>query len=199
MKYLKLLLVSMLAVSIAACSQKPKINQGSIVRVDYKGTLADGSVFDTTEGKEPLAFMVGANQVLPAFEKQIVTLSQGQSKKFTIKAKEAYGQPDPNKIVTLPKDGRFKDVELKEGSIIFANNKGPNGRVVQTPMKVVKINDKEVTLDYNHPLSGKDLTFEAKLVEVKEPQVAPPAAAPQAAPQPAMPEAQPAPEAAPQG
>jgi hypothetical protein len=122
MKYLKLLLVSMLAVSIAACSQKPKINQGSIVRVDYKGTLADGSVFDTTEGKEPLAFMVGANQVLPAFEKQIVTLSQGQSKKFTIKAKEAYGQPDPTKIVTLPKDGRFKDVELKEGSIIFANN-----------------------------------------------------------------------------
>lgn len=162
---------------IAACSPKIKINPGTLVRVDYKGTLKDGSIFDSTEGKQPLAFMVGANQVLPAFEKQIITMSQGQSRKFTISSKDAYGKPDPSKLVTLPRDDRFKTLDLKEGAIIFANNKGPNGRIVQTPMKIVKLTDKEVSLDYNHPLAGKDLNFEVKLIETKQAQLPQPAQA----------------------
>lgn len=196
MKNLKYFLAFVLAFTFASCSSAPKITPGSIVRVDYKGTLKDGTVFDTTEGKQPLTFLIGAGQVIPAFEQQVVKLREGQTKKFTIKAKDAYGNPDPKKVVTLPKDDRFKNLELKEGSVIFANNKAPNGRVVQTPMKVTKLTDTEVTLDYNHPLAGKDLTFEVKVVEVREPQAA---AQPNAqvqvqqpAAQPAQPVAQPA-------
>ena len=178
MKYLKLLAIGLFTLSFVSCAKQSAISNGSIVKVQYKGTLADGTVFDTTENKDPLSFLVGANQVIPAFEKQITALKPGQSKSFQVKAKEAYGEPDPQKVITLPKDNKFNDIELKEVTVIFANNKGPNGQVVQTPMRVVKIDDKEVTLDYNHPLAGKDLTFDVTLVDVKEPSVKTPAAAP---------------------
>jgi|GEM_PF-304617 len=187
MKIIRLLVVGLIALAVStACSTQPKITQGSVVKIDYKGTLSDGTVFDTTEGKQPLSFLVGANQVIPAFETNVVSMKAGQTKKFTIKAKEAYGDPDPSKIVTLPKDQRFTGIDLKEGATIFANNKAPDGRVIQTPMKVVKVTDAEVTMDYNHPLAGKDLTFEVKVVEVQQPQAGQPTgqAQPQAQPQP---------------
>jgi len=187
MKTIRLLLAGLIALAVTtACSTQPKITQGSVVKIEYKGTLSDGTVFDTTEGKQPLSFLVGANQVIPAFETNVVTMKAGQTKKFTIKAKEAYGDPDPAKVVTLPKDQRFAGIDLKEGATIFANNKAPDGRVIQTPMKVVKVTDKDVTMDYNHPLAGKDLTFEVKVVEVQQPQAGQPTgqAQPQAQPQP---------------
>lgn len=171
MKYLKLLVIGLMTLSFISCAKQSEISDGSIVKVKYKGTLADGTVFDTTENKDPLTFLVGANQVIPEFEKQVTSLKPGQSKTFKVKAKEAYGDPDPQKVIKLPKDDKFNDIELKEGTVIFANNKAPNGQVVQTPMRVVKIDEKEVTLDYNHPLAGKDLNFEVTLVDVKEPSV----------------------------
>lgn len=186
MKNFKYLVLAVFAFAIASCASGPKITSGSIVKVDYKGTLKDGTVFDTTEGKKPLAFLIGSNQVIPAFEEAVKTLAPGKSKKFTIAAKDAYGEPDEKKIVTLPRDDRFTGVDLKEGAVIFANNKTPDGRSVQTPMKVVSLTDTEVKMDYNHPLAGKDLTFDVTLVEVKEPQAAaqtagePQAAQPQA-------------------
>jgi peptidylprolyl isomerase len=171
MKTIKLLVTGLIALAVTtACSTQPKITQGSVVKIEYKGTLSDGTVFDTTEGKQPLSFLVGANQVIPAFETNVITMKSGQTKKFTIKAKEAYGDPDPKKVVTLPKDKRFEGIDLKEGATIFANNKAPDGRVIQTPMKVVKVTETDVTMDYNHPLAGKDLTFEVKVVEVQQPQ-----------------------------
>ncbi|MEY3370680.1 MAG: hypothetical protein RLZZ361_1350 [Cyanobacteriota bacterium] len=205
MKTIRLLVVGLIALAVTtACSTQPKITQGSVVKIEYKGTLSDGTVFDTTEGKQPLSFLVGANQVIPAFETNVISMKTGQTKKFTIKAKEAYGDPDPSKIVTLPKDQRFTGIDLKEGATIFANNKAPDGRVIQTPMKVVKVTDSEVTMDYNHPLAGKDLTFEVKVVEVQQPQPGQPTgqAQPQAQPQPqqqatAAPEATAQPQAQP--
>lgn len=173
MKNLKLLVIALISFGLVSCASKSMITDGSLVKVQYKGTLADGTVFDSTENKDPLTFLVGANQVIPEFEKQVTTLKPGQSTSFKVAAKEAYGEPDPQKIITLPRDGKFNDIELKEGTVIFANNKGPNGQVVQTPMRVVKLDDKEVTLDYNHPLAGKDLKFEVTLVDVEEPSVAP--------------------------
>ncbi len=180
MKNFKYLVLAIFAFAITSCATGPKIPTGSVVKVDYKGTLKDGTVFDTTEGKKPLAFLIGSNQVIPAFEKAVASLEKGQSKKFTIKAKDAYGEADPKKIVSLPKDERFKGVELKEGAVIFANNKTPDGKQVQTPMKIVKVSEEEVTMDYNHPLAGKDLTFEVTVVEVKEPATTEAATEPQA-------------------
>ncbi len=195
MKQLKLLVAILLAATITACSTGPKITQGSVVTVEYKGTLKDGTVFDTTDGKRPLTFLMGSGQVLPSFEQHVAKIGAGKTGKFTLKAAEAYGEPDPKKVVTLPRDQRFANVELKEGSIVFANNKLPNGEVRQTPMKVVKLSEQEVTMDYNHPLAGKDLNFEVKVIEAQQPQKAPEAAqAPVAQP---APQAEAAPQAAP--
>ena len=180
MKNFKYLFLAVLAFAVTSCSTGPKIPTGSVVKVDYKGTLKDGTVFDTTEGKKPLVFLIGSNQVIPAFEKAVASLDKGQSKKFTIKAKDAYGEADPKKVVSLPRDDRFKGVELKEGTVIFANNKTPDGKSVQTPMKIVKVTDEEVTMDYNHPLAGKDLTFDVTVVDVKEPAKTEAASEPQA-------------------
>jgi FKBP-type peptidyl-prolyl cis-trans isomerase 2 len=189
MKQLKLLVAVLLAVSVAACSTAPKITTGSVVKVEYKGTLKDGTVFDTTDGKKPLSFLMGSGQVLPKFEENVAKIGAGKTGKFTLKAEDAYGQPDPNKVVKLPRDDRFKDVDLKEGVVIFANNKLPDGQIKQTPMKVVGISDTEVTMDYNHPLAGKDLTFEVKILDVQAPQQAAAQQAAQPAAQTAAPEA----------
>lgn len=180
MKNIKYLVLAIFAFVVSSCSTGPKIPAGSVVKVDYKGTLKDGTVFDTTEGKQPLTFMLGSNQVIPAFEDKVSSLAKGQTKTFTIKAEDAYGVADPKKVVTLPKDDRFQGVDLKEGTVIFANNKTPDGKSVQTPMKIVSVTEKEVTMDYNHPLAGKDLTFEVTLVEVKEPVTTEAASEPQA-------------------
>lgn len=180
MKQLKLLVAVLLAVTVAACSTAPKITEGSVVKVEYKGTLKDGTVFDSTDGKQPLSFLMGSGQVLPKFEENVAKISAGKSGKFTLKAADAYGEADPKKVVKIPRDERFKDVDLKEGVVIFANNKLPNGEVRQTPMKVVGISEKEVTMDYNHPLAGQDLIFEVKILDVTSPQsVKPEAAAPE--------------------
>lgn len=167
MKVLSLALAILLG--LTACSQGgKKVANGDIVKVEYSAFLQDGKQFDTTEGKQPLTFMIGSKQVLDAFEKEVVGLNVGSTKKFTIKASEAYGEKDPKKLVTLPRDERFpKDLELKEGSVIFANRHDDAGKVVQqVPVKINKIDGEEVTLDYNHPLAGEDLTYEVKIIEI---------------------------------
>lgn len=168
MRNLRYLVVAALAFVISACSNAPKISDGAVVKVDYVLTLADGSEFESTEGKDPLSFIVGAGQVLPSFEDQIKSMATGQTKTFTLKADNAYGPIDDSKIQTLPKDDKFKDVDLQEGTVIFANSKLPNGQVRQVPLKVIKISDTEVTLDANHPLAGKDITFKVTVVEVQD-------------------------------
>ena len=161
-----------LVFAVTACASGPKVETGSVVKVDYKGTLKGGEVFDTTEGKQPFAFLVGSGQVLPAFEKNITGLRAGSSKKFTIKAAEAYGELDPKKQIELPKDQVMKgqNAELKEGATIFITRTFPDGRSAQAPVRVSKITDKAVIVDYNHPLAGKDLTFKVKVVEIVQPE-----------------------------
>lgn len=166
----KLLLIITLALSstlFTACSNANKVADGKVVKIKYTGTLSDGKVFDSTQDKQPLTFLMGSKQLLPAFESAINGLAQGAKKKFTLSAKDAYGEADPKKVAVLPRDGRFQDgVELKPGAVVFANRPGPNGKNVQFPVKVVKVDDKEVTIDYNHPLAGQDLTFDVEVVEV---------------------------------
>ena len=159
-----------LAFAVTACATGPKISTGSVVKVEYKGTLKDGTVFDTTDGKAPLSFLMGSGQVLPKFEENVAKIGAGKTGKFTIKAADAYRAPDPEKVRTYPRNESFKDVELKEGIVLFANTKLPNGQVQQRPMKVIKLTDEEVTMDLNHPLAGQDLTFEVKVIDVTEPQ-----------------------------
>ena len=135
------------------------IKKGDKVKVEYKGTLDDGSVFDSSEGHEPLEFEVGAGQVIPGFENAVVGMKVGESKKIHIEAKDAYGESDPKLMKKIPKEEFPKDMELKKGIMLgMETQQGPLAATV------VEVAEKEVTIDLNHPLSGKALNFEIKVV-----------------------------------
>ncbi|MFO8016801.1 MAG: peptidylprolyl isomerase [Candidatus Woesearchaeota archaeon] len=140
-----------------------EVKQGSKVKVEYKGTLDDGTVFDSSEGKEPLQFEVGAGQIIPGFEEGIKGMKEGEEKDIKVEAKDAYGERNEQMIQAVPKDKINVDKEVKEGMMLAVQS--PDGQKV--PVKVTKVDDQNVHLDMNHPLAGKDLNFHVKIVGVE--------------------------------
>lgn len=139
-----------------------KVKEGDTVKVHYTGSLKDGSVFDSSENKEPLEFTLGSGQLIPGFEKAVQSLDQGDSTKVTIPADEAYGEPREDLIISVPKDNLPDDVAPEIGMQLQVNQ--PDGQAI--PVRVTEVGEEEITLDANHPLAGKDLVFEIELVEV---------------------------------
>ena len=140
------------------------IKEGYHVKVEYTGTLEDGSVFDSTEEQgEPLEFQVGASQVIDGFEKAIVAMDLDEEKEVTLKPEDAYGERKEDMVRDIPKENMPAD-ELEEGMTLMATL--PTG--MQVPVTVVKITDDTVKIDLNHPLAGKTLNFKLKVVEIKE-------------------------------
>jgi len=137
---------------------------GNIVRINYTGKLADGTVFDTSEaeGREPLGFRLGENQVLPKLEAEIVGMAAGDKKTVAIEANDAYGPHQEQAIQQVDRSQIPDDVDLTVGNALQAT--GPDGQVV--PLRVIAADDTTVTLDANHPLAGHDLTFDVELVEI---------------------------------
>jgi FKBP-type peptidyl-prolyl cis-trans isomerase 2 len=137
------------------------IKKGDKVKVEYTGKLDDGTVFDSTEkqGGEPLEFEVGGGQIIPGFDKAVMGMEKGEEKEVHIKSSDAYGEHKEEMVKQLPNQGLPK--EAKVGSVLGINL--PTGQ--QVPAKVVKIDEKTVTIDLNHPLAGKDLTFHLKVVD----------------------------------
>ena len=133
---------------------------GDKVSVHYRGTLADGSEFDSSEGREPLQFVVGSGQVIPGFDAAVLGLEPGGKVTVTIPAGEAYGEHNPEGLQTFPMSAFPSPPEV--GWAIELQ--GPNGERV--PATIVEVNDEQATLDFNHPLAGQDLTFALELVEV---------------------------------
>lgn len=133
---------------------------GSKVKVHYTGSLNDGSIFDSSEEKQPLEFMIGENQVIPGFENGIKEMNLNEEKTINIKAKDAYGERDERMIVSVPRNKFPPDVQAG-GTLIL---KGPKGERFSAVVKDVKEN--EVFIDMNHPLAGKDLNFKVKVVAV---------------------------------
>lgn len=162
-----LLLVSVLAFS--SCSKAPKIQDGTLITLHYTGTLKDGEVFDSTQGKQPFKFLVGSGTVLPAFEKVVVTLDKGAKKKFMIKAKDAY-EHDPKLVGEVPRDNRFEGIELVEGAVISASRQLPNGEMQKFPVTVIEVKEDTVKLDYNPPIVGKDLYFDVEILDLELPE-----------------------------
>lgn len=142
-----------------------KVEKGNKVKVEYKGTLDDGSVFDSSEthGK-PLEFKAGEGRVIPGFDKAVLGMEKGESKKVNIKSADAYGSPNPMLVKKVPKEQLPAGKEIKPGMLLAVGL--PNGQ--QLPAKITAVDDKEVTIDLNHPLAGKDLTFEIKVVDISE-------------------------------
>lgn len=139
------------------------ISQNKIVKINYKGTLSDGTVFDTSEGKEPLEFIFGIGMIIPGLEKGIEGLKEGDKKTVEIKAEEAYGPVMEEAVQEVPKEQLPADIKLEVGMQLAAQ--GPQGAI---PVKIVEILEKTIKVDFNHPLAGKDLKFDVEVVEVKE-------------------------------
>lgn len=136
---------------------------GDTVQVHYTGTLADGTVFDSSEGGDPLEFKLGTHQMIPGFEDAIYGMAEGETKTFTIPAAEAYGERRSELVITvdfseLPPDA----ADLEVGDVVnLSTSTGGSVRAI-----VTEVTEKTVTFDANHFLAGKDLTFEVRLVKI---------------------------------
>lgn len=135
--------------------------KGKTVKVEYTGSLDDGSVFDSNVGKEPLEFTLDSGSVIKGFNEAVKSLSVGEEKEIILQPAEAYGQPRENLIITAPR-ANFP-AEIKIGQTLAL--KGPDGR--QFPGNIATISESDVMIDFNHPLAGKTLHFKIKLLAME--------------------------------
>ncbi|MBN2468112.1 MAG: peptidylprolyl isomerase [Deltaproteobacteria bacterium] len=135
---------------------------GDTVRVHYTGKYDDGTVFDTSTGNEPLQFTIGEGEIIKGFEQAIVGMDVGELKSTTIVAGEAYGSYHQELIVVVDRGELPSYLNLEVGQRLQLTPE--EGRMIV--MTVTEITEASVTLDGNHPLAGKDLTFDIELVEV---------------------------------
>jgi len=137
-------------------------NTGDIVKIHYTGTLEDGKQFDSSEGREPLQFELGAGQVVPGFDKAVSGMTVGDTKSVTIAPEDAYGERNEQAVQEVPKSALPEELEPEAGMMLQAQNQ--NGQPVQ--LTVVAVNDESITVDANHPLAGKTLNFDINLVAI---------------------------------
>jgi peptidylprolyl isomerase len=139
------------------------ISDGSKVKIHYVGSFDDGKVFDASERLgEPLEFVVGSGTVIPGFEKAVKGMSVGDKKSVKIEAKEAYGEHRADLVKIITRDKLPADKEPKAGMVIVLGLS--NG--MEIPALITKVNGDMITIDLNHPLSGKNLNFQIEIVEV---------------------------------
>lgn len=135
---------------------------GDTVRIHYRGTLDDGTQFDSSAGRDPLEFALGGGQVIPGFDNAVDGMSVGDSKTVTIAPDEAYGQRHEQLVQQVPRSALPEDIEPAVGMQL--QSQSPDGQVMN--LVVVQVEDESITLDANHPLSGQALTFAIELVEI---------------------------------
>ncbi len=146
-----------------------KMKENTVVRVHYTGTLPDtGEVFDSSEGRDPLTFLVGHGKMIPGFEEEMMGAILGERREFTLEAARAYGERDENAVMQIPRAAfdqliASTGATLEVGMTLVAQM--PHG---PAPFLVVDLNDEIVTADFNHALAGKSLTFSVEIVELRE-------------------------------
>jgi peptidylprolyl isomerase len=163
--YIVLAIILSFGVIISGCnsgSTAAQAKNGDTVQVNYTGKLADGTVFDSTAGHEPFEFKLGAGQVIPGFEKAVLGMTVGERKTVTIPADEAYGPRNDNMVIEIGRDKLASDVTPQVGQQL--QSKRDDGSIVV--VIVTKVTDTTITIDANHPLAGRDLTFEFELVKI---------------------------------
>lgn len=131
-----------------------------LVQVHYRGTLDDGTEFDSSAGREPLEFVSGDGMVIPGFEKAVQEMEVGEKRTVNIPAAEAYGERVDEAIQRIPVDAIPDADKLPVGEYVYLQ--GPDGQPIQ--VLVAGVEEDEVLFDFNHQLAGKDLTFELELV-----------------------------------
>ncbi|MBN1192870.1 MAG: peptidylprolyl isomerase [Coriobacteriia bacterium] len=139
-----------------------KPQNGETVRVHYKGTLSDGSEFDSSSEGDPISFTIGEGTVIPGFEAAVAELEVGDSTTVTIPSAEAYGERYEDAVQTVPLEAFGDSGTPQAGWVIQVQD--PNGQTLNA--LVANVDDEVAILDFNHPLAGQDLTFELDLVEI---------------------------------
>ena len=157
------------------------VKDGSVVSLQYTLAGEDGKTIESNKGKEPLKYTQGQHQIVPGLEREIAGMKVGGEKHVKVKPEDGYGPVNPNAFQEVPKE-KVPPEGLKVGTVLAA--KGPQGQVV--PVRIHEIKDKTVVVDLNHPMAGKTLVFDVKVLDI---QSAPPAGpqAPASPPAPAQP------------
>ena len=136
-----------------------EITDNKVVSVHYTGTLPEnGETFDSSEGRDPLTFLVGHKNMIPGFERELMGAKVGDKVEFTLSAEDAYGEYNPEAIQEVPSD-MFGDITPEVGMILESD---------MGPFRVTIVNDGLITVDFNHALAGKSLTFNVEVVDVKD-------------------------------
>jgi peptidylprolyl isomerase len=138
------------------------VKVGDKVNVHYKGTLNDGTLFDSSEGREPLQFEAGSGMVIPGFDNAMIGMAVGDSKTINIPSAEAYGERRDEMVVKVPRKEIPENIPLQVGGMLTMHN----GQQ-EIPVLIAEVTDEEITVDANHTLAGKDLTFEIALVSIE--------------------------------
>ena len=139
-------------------------NENCVVGIEYEVKEAGTTdVVDSNKGGEPLEFIIGKGQIIPGLENALVGMAQGESGDIMVSAADAYGDVNPEAMQTLPKE-QFEGVDLVEGMSLYGQ--GEDGQTVQVTVK--SFDDKEVNVDFNHPLAGKDLMFSVVVLSSRE-------------------------------
>ncbi|MDP9129209.1 MAG: peptidylprolyl isomerase [Candidatus Binatota bacterium] len=177
---ISLMSLTMLTFAIASsvtAAEKAKndrvVKDGMLVSMDYTLKGTDGKVIDTNKGREPLKYVHGQKAMIPGLERELTGMKVGGEKNVTVKPEDAYGPINKNAFQEVPKE-KLPANGLKVGAVLAA--KSPEGQVV--PMRVHEIKDSTVVMDMNHPMAGKTLVFNVKIVDI---QPAPPPPPPTAA------------------
>ncbi|GAN33266.1 MAG: peptidylprolyl isomerase [Candidatus Brocadia sp. AMX2] len=133
---------------------------GDVVRVHYTGKLNNGTVFDSSVDRDPLQFTIGNGEIIPGFEQAVVGMKSGETKTIKIPSEEAYGPHNEAMVLEVDRNEFPADLNLSVG--LQLQMQQDDGRAI--PVMVIDISESSVTLDANHPLAGKDLIFDIKLV-----------------------------------
>ncbi len=135
------------------------IEENKVATVHYTGTLPEsGETFDTSIGREPLAFLVGHRQMIPGFERELMGKSVGEKVTFTLPPEDAYGDHDPNGVQNVPLE-MFGGITPEVGMVLMSDI---------GPLTVIEVGDGVITVDFNHKLAGKSLTFDVEIIEVRD-------------------------------
>lgn len=165
-KYCVFFLAFMLGASaIAGCMGSEELviaKDGDTVKVHYKGTLEDGSVFDTSRGRDPLEFTLGGGNMIAGFDKAVNGMQVGEIKTVTIPPDEAYGPHRDDLVQVIEREQLPENLVPEVGQQLQTQQ--PDGRIITAI--VTDVSETSITVDANHPLAGKELTFEIELVEI---------------------------------
>jgi peptidylprolyl isomerase len=165
LKIIIAILVIIAAIVVAGCdaaSGDRVVKNGDTVTLEFIGTLENGETFDTSLGEEPLVFTLGEGEMVPAFENAILGMKVGEIKKFTIPAEEAYGPYYQEYVLEVPISDIPDDIVPVIGMQLQQVHE--DGTIVVAT--ITQVSEETVTLDANHPLAGKNLTFEVELLDI---------------------------------